>query len=345
MEMVKKSLGMTVLSDDIEAGAEVEKGHVSAVVCTYGVIDKDGDVVVKGAIPEGSPVILSAYNHSAMTGQTMPVGKGVIKTVGEEAVLEGEFFMDTAAGRDAFRTVKALAKSGLGEWSWGFIPTEQEPGDYNGKKANFIKKTYTFEASFVAMGAGVNTRTLEAKSTAVEKRTFTAEEREKLAREGKALPDGSFPIVNVEDLKNAIQAIGRAKDPAAAKRHIKKRARALGHEDLIPDEWSSGKKFAEEGADVLASLKSFRARAAEVLTMRQEKGKHLSEETMETVKDIAVEMKALLDELTAPQVGEKPAATEEQEEIVLAEFNADERLEDEITAFLLNDSITGEDNE
>jgi hypothetical protein len=56
----------------------------------------------------------------------------------------------------------------------------------------------------------------------------TAEGRKKSAEKGHALPDGSYPIENVEDLKNAIQAIGRAKDPAKAKAHIKKRARALG---------------------------------------------------------------------------------------------------------------------
>ena len=66
----------------------------------------------------------------------------------------------------------------------------------------------------------------------------TAEGRKKSAEKGHALPDGSYPIENVEDLKNAIQAIGRAKDPAKAKAHIKKRARELGHEDLIPDGWS-----------------------------------------------------------------------------------------------------------
>lgn len=72
-----------------------------------------------------------------------------------------------------------------------------------------------------------------------EARKIDSEQRKKDADEGKALPDGSFPIENVEDLKNAIRAIGRAKDPAKAKAHIKKRARALGHEELIPDDWSS----------------------------------------------------------------------------------------------------------
>jgi len=51
------------------------------------------------------------------------------------------------------------------------------------------------------------------------------------------MPDGSFPIKTVKDLKNAIQAFGRAKDPAKAKAHIKARAKALGKEDLIPDNW------------------------------------------------------------------------------------------------------------
>lgn len=70
-------------------------------------------------------------------------------------------------------------------------------------------------------------------------RTFTAEEREKLAKSGKALPDGSFPIVTVQDLRNAIQAIGRAKNPARARRHICKRARALGASNIVPDGWCS----------------------------------------------------------------------------------------------------------
>src|SRR5678815_1118268 len=73
-------------------------------------------------------------------------------------------------------------------------------------------------------------------------RDVSTKERKNLADKGQAMPDGSYPIANVQDLKNAIQAIGRAKDPAAVKRHIKKRARALGHPELIPEGW---------GADVI----------------------------------------------------------------------------------------------
>jgi HK97 family phage prohead protease len=69
------------------------------------------------------------------------------------------------------------------------------------------------------------------------RRTFTADQRKDASKKGAAMPDGSFPILNAQDLKNAIQAIGRAKNPAAAKAHIKKRARALGLTDLLPDDW------------------------------------------------------------------------------------------------------------
>lgn len=64
-----------------------------------------------------------------------------------------------------------------------------------------------------------------------------AEERRKLAERGEALPDGSFPIRNKADLKDAIQSYGRAKDKAEAKRWIKRRARELDAEDELPDDW------------------------------------------------------------------------------------------------------------
>ena len=63
--------------------------------------------------------------------------------------------------------------------------------------------------------------------------------RKRLAKEGKALPDGSFPIRNIGDLKNAVKSYGRAKtgSRAAVRRHIVKRARALNRRDLVPDTW------------------------------------------------------------------------------------------------------------
>ena len=70
------------------------------------------------------------------------------------------------------------------------------------------------------------------------KRMYDDETREAMAKAGEAMEDGSYPIADEEDLKNAIQAYGRAKDKEATKAHIMKRAAALGLEELIPDNWS-----------------------------------------------------------------------------------------------------------
>lgn len=75
-----------------------------------------------------------------------------------------------------------------------------------------------------------------------EARTFSTKQRKKLANKGQAMPGGGFPIANAQDLRNAIQAFGRAKDKAAAKAHIIRRARALGLTRLLPDSWVVRKK-------------------------------------------------------------------------------------------------------
>ena len=65
--------------------------------------------------------------------------------------------------------------------------------------------------------------------------------REKLAKSGEALPDGSYPIRNVSELKKAIKSYGRSnpEDRAKVRRHIAKGARALKSPELIPDNWKN----------------------------------------------------------------------------------------------------------
>jgi len=71
-------------------------------------------------------------------------------------------------------------------------------------------------------------------------RVFTAAQRKRAASAGTALPDGSFPIVTVADLRNAIAAYGLAANKAAAKAHIIRRARALGATKLLPASFKPG---------------------------------------------------------------------------------------------------------
>ncbi len=79
-----------------------------------------------------------------------------------------------------------------------------------------------------------------------ERKDFSTDQRKTLAKSGKAMPDGSFPIVTVQDLQNAISAFGRAGNKAGVKAHIIKRAKALGRSDLIPDSWKGSSTNSEE---------------------------------------------------------------------------------------------------
>jgi hypothetical protein len=94
---------------------------------------------------------------------------------------------------------------------------------------------------------------------------FSPERRKKLADKGQALPDGSFPIVTVNDLKNAIKSYGLSKNKAAAKKHIIKRAAALKKSNLIPQEWHGASSDA-----LTASVESMRERIAKLETGKTE---------------------------------------------------------------------------
>jgi hypothetical protein len=88
---------------------------------------------------------------------------------------------------------------------------------------------------------------LQKEGALLTEREFSNDEREKLAKSGKAMSDGSFPIETIEDLRNAIQAHGRAKNPVAVKAHIKTRAKALGATNELPYDWKTDNESAVRG--------------------------------------------------------------------------------------------------
>lgn len=81
----------------------------------------------------------------------------------------------------------------------------------------------------------------------IEKRNVSSSERSELASEGKANPDGSFPIADKSDLKNAIKLVGHG-DKKKNKALIVRRARELGATDMLPGKWvkKAAKKDAKE---------------------------------------------------------------------------------------------------
>ena len=202
---------------------DADQGIVEAVFSTFDVIDLDGDVTRKGAFTEGAPVVISAYGHRSHDGE-LPVGKGTIHEVDNQAIMRGQFFLDTVAGVDTFRTVKALSESGLQEWSYSLQNVQAERGEFDGKQVRFINSVVVKEVSPVLIGAGIQTRTL--------------------------------------GVKNA---------------------------DL---------KFSEHATAVMADVDALIARASEVVALRAEKGKSISEASADLLRQIdggLARLKALLD--------------------------------------------------
>src|SRR5579863_2535170 len=84
-------------------------------------------------------------------------------------------------------------------------------------------------------------RNVITQAESVAKRQFSSGERKAAASAGHAMPGGGYPIEDVGDLHNAIQAVGRAKKPGVTRAHIRRQAARLGHSDLIPDTWGAKK--------------------------------------------------------------------------------------------------------
>jgi hypothetical protein len=206
-------------------------------------------------------------------GQPWPAAAGAV-------IATMQMNLKSPRGREAFEAIKFYSETGECEYSIGYVvPPGMAAKDRSGIR--HIKSLDCFELSFVLFGMAPLTGTLSLKDAAAAmreiptldevedlpadvdglhadaiaqavevKRQFTAAARRRAADDGAALPDGSFPIRTRADLLNAIKAHGRAADQGAARRHIIKRARALGLTDLLPQGWSTGGKTA---ADALAA--------------------------------------------------------------------------------------------
>lgn len=152
-------------------GVEIKdaaKGTVQAVFSRLNVKDHDGDVTRPGAFEEGAPVRISAYGHASWgpsrgaSGVPIPpVGKGVIRMDGDQALLDGQFFLNTTGGRDTFELVKEMGD--LQEWSYGYDVTDSQKGDFQGEPVRFLDGLKVHEVSPVMLGAGIGTGTVSVK--------------------------------------------------------------------------------------------------------------------------------------------------------------------------------------
>jgi len=136
-----------------------DAGEFMAVFATLNTVDHDGDRILNGAIGNQN-VIISAYGHGSWMGE-LPVGKGRIFEDGNDAIIEGRFFIDTEKGKETYLTVKNVAE--LQEWSFALPEMDWQMVEEDGSHIREIKRVKVNEISPVLMGAGIATRTLSIK--------------------------------------------------------------------------------------------------------------------------------------------------------------------------------------
>lgn len=194
-DIQRKSLGAdSVIETKTIDGFEIkdaDRGEVVAIVSTLDVVDRDGDVILKGAIKDGSIVKLSAYEHDVITEGKPPVGRGIVTIEGNRAILKSRYFMTTERGRDAFNTVREMGAES--EWSIGFakrVKTAPMTNEWKERGARrLIAGLELWEVSPVFMGANGQTSTISAKAAANEAAAEAIE-----AAETPPTPDPEPPV-------------------------------------------------------------------------------------------------------------------------------------------------------
>jgi hypothetical protein len=305
-----------------------EQGLFRAVFATLNVVDKDDDLTLPGAFGE-QRVPVGAYGHSSWHGE-LPVGKGRIFEEGEEAIVEGRFFLDTDLGKNTYRTIKAMGD--LQEWSYALPEIDYEMREENGRRIRVLKKIKVGEVSPVLLGAGENTRTLDIKSglkraisshsTSTDDGAWDAGANEKRVRKDESIsyyrriyawqdPDGE--VGNKSTYKFIHHFVSADGDPGAAStracsngiavlngarggtnipdadrqgvwRHLAKHLRDADKEppelrslDTLPQDM----KLLDHLELVLADVDEVIERLREVKSMRESRGRDISEATVE----------------------------------------------------------------
>lgn len=95
-------------------------------------------------------------------------------------------------------------------------------------------------AHWEALRAKAHANLTAAPANVIDLASLSTAARMTAAKRGAALPGGRFPIRNTIELRKAVRAVGRAKgDHATVRRYIRRRAKALNAEHLLPATWNT----------------------------------------------------------------------------------------------------------
>lgn len=163
--MDKKFLGAP-----IEFKLSGDAGQFEATFSLFNAKDLDNDVTVPGAFTDGAEVRIAQWGHN---WAAPAIGKGVIHADETKAWVEGQFFLNTQAGKDTYETVKGLGS--LQQWSYGYDVKAAEKGEFDGERVRFLKELAVHEISPVMLGAQPLTETTAIKEAKVGARNAAAD--------------------------------------------------------------------------------------------------------------------------------------------------------------------------
>ena len=267
---------------DLEFKTDSE-GKVSAVFSVFNNLDSDGDVVVPGAIKSGfkSGDVPMVWAHK----WDMPIGKGQITSDGDKATFNGEFFLDTESGKEAYKIVKNMGD--MQQWSFGYRVNDSERGKFGDdeKDARYLKDLTVYEVSPVLVGANQDTYTMAIKSN-----TELLEELTGVGEDQKGVLGNSTFFENepedeagndTDDVKcsNCQDMIDNPE------KYLKELSESVEEvKEEISEEGS--KSFSEQVKDVLAALNDLMVRATAIAMLRAKDGRKLGEKATEALRAV-----------------------------------------------------------
>ncbi|SHL75655.1 hypothetical protein [Streptomyces yunnanensis] len=233
--------------------------------------------------PDGLPIVMRTH-HNAGDDSRKIVGRLTQVKVGEDgAASYSADLYDTAPGRDiaALITGKnpALKSVSIHGYWLGPVKRVAHEGESVTTAEDLEVDALDFTASPGVLGANVAAASYlpdapaAAESTAgrtpisesveatveaiteaapVDEAGYSGKQRRQMAAKGQAMNDGAYPIASKKDLRKSIRAVGRGgADHDAIRRHIVKRAQALGLTSLIPDNWKADGSMKENTTRLL----------------------------------------------------------------------------------------------
>ena len=338
---------------DFELKEEAE-GKVSAVFSVFNSLDSDGDVVLPGSIKSGfkSGDVPMVWAHK----WDMPIGKGRIKEDDGKATFDGESFMDTDSGQEAYKIVKNMGD--MQQWSFGYRVNDAERAPFKSadsedeQDARYLKDLTVFEVSPVLVGANQDTYTMAIKSNKELLEDLVEEEKKSVLGTGsfqKEEPEAEAPSEQPseepsekEEEEKSVTVEMLVENPALylkelqAVRDSLKEASIETQESEEVEVSEKSQTFSEQVKDVLAALNDLMVRATAIAMLRAKDGRTLGTKATEALRAVQEDLSDAWVELDQfiENVGSEPAEivseTEVEEQQPVEDVVEDEDPSDDV---------------